>query len=179
MLDEKYGPGTWLVRYVENTSTGVSTPYFYKQEDLDSATYNESTGVSQSNINCYTIGSATENEEIKNVTSTLEQDSTGRLISITLNSDTTSATTYTLTTNTVTDDDAYADAMNQYEYDSALYEQTLNSINAKIAIIQEQDKTLELQLTELDTEQSAITTEMDAVTAVIEKNVESTFDTFS
>ena len=49
---------------------------------------------------------------------------------------------------------------------------------SKIEIIQGQDKDLELRLKQLDTEQNAIQTEMDAVTKVIEKNTESTFKTF-
>ena len=52
-------------------------------------------------------------------------------------------------------------------------------INAKTEVLQQQDKTLELRLNQLDTEQSAISTEMDAVKKVIDKNVESTFKTFA
>ena len=86
--------------------------------------------------------------------------------------------TYALTTSTITDQDAYDDAMNQYEYDKYQYDQSIQNINAKIEIIQAQDKNLELRLKQLDTEQDAITQEMDAVQKVIEKNVESTFKTF-
>ena len=52
-------------------------------------------------------------------------------------------------------------------------------INAKIGIIQVQDKNLELKLKQLDTEENAISTEMDAVKKVISKNVESSFKTFN
>ena len=38
---------------------------------------------------------------------------------------------------------------------------------------------LELELKQLDTEQNAIATEMDAVQKVVEDNVESTFKTFA
>ncbi len=178
MLSEKYGDGTWMVRYVTDSTTGSETPYFYKLEDMESATYSSTTGNSQSNIPAYTIGSDTETEETKNVEAQLEQDTSGRLINITLYTDTENPVTYSLVTTTTTDDDGYTDAMNQYEYDCNLYDQAIAEINAKIEIIQEQDKTLELQLTELDTEQSAISTEMDSVSSVIEKNVESTFKTF-
>ena len=54
----------------------------------------------------------------------------------------------------------------------------MTEINAKIEIVQVQDKNLELRLKQLDTEQKAITQEMDAVQKVVEKNVESTFKTF-
>lgn len=46
-------------------------------------------------------------------------------------------------------------------------------------IIQQQDKDLELRLKQLDTEENAISTEMEAVKKVISKNVESTFKTFN
>ena len=86
--------------------------------------------------------------------------------------------TYAVTTNTVTDQAKYNDAMNQYEYDKYEYDQSIQNINAKIEVIQSEDKNLELRLKQLDTEQDAIQTEMDAVQKVIEKNTESTFKTF-
>lgn len=84
----------------------------------------------------------------------------------------------TLNTETVTDEAAYEDAMNQYNYNQAVYEKAIEDINAKTEKIQEQDRTLELRLRQLDTEQEALQTEMEAVKKVIEKNIESTFKTF-
>ena len=69
--------------------------------------------------------------------------------------------------------------MNQYNYDKAIYDHAIEEINAKIKIIQQQDKNLELKLKQLDTEENAIQTEMDAVKKVISKNVESSFKTFN
>lgn len=46
------------------------------------------------------------------------------------------------------------------------------------AFFQSHDKKLELRLKQLDTEHSAIQTEMDSVKKVVDKNVESTFKTF-
>ena len=89
-----------------------------------------------------------------------------------------SSITYTLNTETVTDENAYNDAMNQYNYDMQVYEKKIADINAKTEKIQEQDRTLELRLRQLDTEQDALQTEMEAVKKVIEKNIESTFKTF-
>ena len=179
LLNEKYGDADdeWYVRYVQNTSTGTWSPMFYKKDQVDKAIYSDE-GTSQSNINVYTMGSAQETEEVKGVPARLEKDTTGRYINITLNPGTTNEVTYSLTTNTLTDQDAYDDAMNQYEYDKYQYDQAIQEINAKIEIIQAQDKNLELRLKQLDTEQDAISTEMDAVQKVIEKNTESTFKTF-
>lgn len=106
----------------------------------------------------------------------IEFDDTGRATSIHFEN---SSATFAIQTETVTDQAAYQDAMNQYEYDKAVYEKAIEDINAKTEIIQEEDRTLELRLRQLDTEQNALQTEMEAVAKVIEKNVESTFKTFS
>jgi len=183
-LNEQYGEADWQIRYTYNTTTKTWSPYFYKKEDLEKeSTLYSDTGASLSYINCYTIGEAEKSEEVKGATARFEQDSSGRYISITLyDKDETGAltdpVTYSLTTNTSTDQDAYNDAMNQYEYDKSVYDKSVENINSKIEIVQAQDKNLELRLKQLDTEQDAIQTEMDAVQKVIEKNVESTFKTF-
>ncbi len=180
-LQQKYGEGDYMVRYVQNTTNGVWKPMFTKLSDLTSpnTVYNEETGASLSSIRTYSVGSAEETKEIKGVTARLEQDSTGRIINITLNADNPAeAVTYAVTTQTVTDQDKYNDAMNQYEYDKYEYDQMIQEINAKIEIVQAEDKNLELRLKQLDTEHNAIQTEMDAVQKVIQKNTESTFKTF-
>ena len=123
LLKSKYGDDDYLVRYVKNTTTGEYSPYFYKKTDLEKANYDDK-GNSQSNINCYTIGSETKTEEVKASTGChIEKDSSGRYINITIPQyddagDPIDGTgvTYSLTTSTVTDQDAYEDAMNQYEY---------------------------------------------------------------
>ncbi len=180
ILNKQYAPDgneNWMVRYVQNTSTGTWSPFFNKKSVLDSAIYSD-TGSSQSNIPAYTIGSAKKTEEVKGVTARLEQDSTGRIINVTLHPGKADEVTYAVTTNTLTDQAKYDDAMNQYEYDKYQYDQSIQEINSKIEIIQSEDKNLELRLKQLDTEQDAISTEMDAVQKVIEKNTESTFKTF-
>ncbi len=79
----------------------------------------------------------------------------------------------------VKDDEGYATAMKDYEYQKMVYERTINDINAQTEIIQQQDRTLELRLKQLDTEQNALNTELEAVKKVIETNVEATFKTFA
>ena len=191
LLEKEFGPGEWLVRYIKNSTTGEYSPYFYRKDDLTRAIYEDETGNSQSNINSYTIGSKTKTEEVKALQGCkIEKDSSGRYINISIpqyNSDGTIAKdasgneiriTYALTTSTVTDQEAYDDAMNQYEYEKYEYDQAIQEINAKIEIIQAEDKNLELRLKQLDTEQKAISTEIDAVSQVIQKNTESSFKTF-
>ena len=185
-LNDKYGTTEWYVRYVTNTSTGEDVPYFYKKSEIEkNKDKTDENGNILSNINCYTIGSDTKVREVKHVEDCkVERDSSGRFMAISIPEETDEEgniltySTYTLTTSTITDQDAYNDAMNEYEHEKYLYDQAIDQINAKIEIIQAQDKNLELRLKQLDTEQSAIQTEMDAVEKVIEKNVESTFKTF-
>ena len=174
LLQQTYGEDEeFYIRYVQNTSTGEHEPIMYKKSDIDNAVW-DTRGNSQSFIEALKIGSSERVEEIKGVEGCyLEQDSTGRYINLTVD-----GKTYALTTNTVTDQEAYDDAMNQYEYDKALYDQSIAEINAKIEIIQAEDKNLELRLKQLDTEHNAISNEKDAVSKVIQKSVESGFKTF-
>ena len=183
MLDKKYGNGDgtsqWYVRYQLNSTSGTFEPMFYNKDVVENAIYS-ATGTSQSNIPQYKMGAAPITEEAKGVHARLEKDSTGRYIAITLNTDQepSKQVSYALTTNTSTDQAAYDDAMNQYEYDKYQYDQSIQEINAKIEIIQAEDKNLELRLKQLDTEQKAIQSEKEAVEKVVQKNVESTFKTF-
>ncbi len=182
LLNEKYGepkdPRGWQVLYQEDTTTNTWNPTFYDSTTLANAVYTDK-GSSTSFIPAYTRGSAVEREEIKGATAMLEQDSSGRYINITIFDEDGNSETYALDTNTSKDDAAYNDAMNQYNYDKAQYEKSVQDINSKIEIVQAEDRTLELRLKQLDTEQKAISNEMEAVTKVIEKNVGDTFKTFN
>ena len=190
LLEAEYGAQAdgWFVRYVENSSDGTYKPFFYKQANVksveDGGTAIYVNNASASSIDCYTIGSKTRSEEVKGKFSRVEKDATGRYINITMYESESDATSdikgvkYSLTTSTITDQAAYEDAMNQYEFDKAKYDQAIQEINSKIEIVQAEDKNLELRLKQLDTEQDAISTEMDAVQKVIEKNTESSFKTF-
>ena len=106
----------------------------------------------------------------------LETDGNGRFKTVKFDDD---SITYTLNCEEVSDEDAYNDAMNSYYHDVAIYEKRIADINAQTEVIQQQDRTLELRLKQLDTEQNALQTEMEAVKKVISKNVEMTFKTFS
>ena len=105
----------------------------------------------------------------------IEVDGSGRWTSVKFED---SSAVYPLHTETITDEAAYQDAMNEYTYDMDVYEKQIQDINAQTEIIQQEDRTLELRLRQLDTEQDALQTEMEAVKKVIEKNIESTFKTF-
>jgi len=102
-------------------------------------------------------------------------DDSGRMTSITDSE----GNNYSLSVATADDTAAYNDATNEYEYQQALYNNQMDQINARICVIQSEDKKLELKLKDLDTQQQAIQTEVDAVKKVIDKNIEQSFKTFA
>ncbi len=83
------------------------------------------------------------------------------------------------TVTTEIDQDAYDFAMVEYDYLVSVYEKEMNDANAQLKIIQAQDQRLEVRLTQLDTEQKALSTEIDAVKSVRDKSIESSFKTFA
>ena len=105
----------------------------------------------------------------------LETDTSGRFTSIRLESD---SVKYALSVETEIDELAYDDAMNQYNYNKALYDKRISDLNAQTSLIHQQDQDLELRLKQLDTEQNALSTEIDAVSKVVKDNVEKSFKTF-
>jgi len=121
----------------------------------------------------------TDNYNITTTTNTtpqpayIQRDSTGRMTNITI-----ANVPYALTVSNDLDEASYDQAMQKYEYDKDIYTKNIDDVNAKLSVLQSQDKGLELKLKQLDTEQQAIQTEMDAVSKVIDKNIESTFKTF-
>ena len=109
----------------------------------------------------------------------LEFDTSGRIIKVGIPNDHGSWDYISLEATEVTDDKAYQDAFNQYEYKKYLYDQEQKEINAKTSIIQAEDRSLELKLTRLDNERNAVKTEIDAVKKVVDDNIEKSFKTFS
>ena len=133
-----------------------------------------------------TAGQKTKYEEINGAT--FDSDSSGRLTRIHYTKQVSDpATGDTKTVNVdkdlkmteVQDTTGYDQAMNEYYYKKSVYDKTIEDINAKTQMIQQQDRTLELRLKQLDTEEKALQNELDAVKSVIKTNVESTFKTFA
>ena len=105
----------------------------------------------------------------------VETDGAGRFSTIKFEDD---SVVYTLNTETYTDEAAYNDAMNEYYYEQEKYNKAIADINAKTEILQAQDRALELRLEQLNTEQSALQNEMEAVKKVVDKHLEQGFKTF-
>ncbi len=85
---------------------------------------------------------------------------------------------YKLTKDSEYDEKGYNDAMQAYNVRNEVYQKELADINAKTERLQQTDRTLELRLKQLDTEQEALQTELDSVKKVIDKNIEAVFKTF-
>ena len=157
------------------TLNGVT--YYTTYDDLADS-YKEGTGINniddQPKLAYYNASFQTTKID-KQDKAILETDSAGRFVSIRLSDNTVK---YTLNVETITDEVAYKDAMNQYYYENAQYDKMVQDINAKTSIIQAEDRTLELRLKQLDTEQNALATEIDAVAKVVKDNVDKSFKTF-
>lgn len=157
------------ILYFVNVGTDSSPLYhYYKKSELDEA---EAAG---ERCSYYYVGEVEEFKKDSFSPCYIERDANNRVVGFTYKDD-----TYAVTTSEITDQDAYDDAMNEYTYKSYLYEQEMSNINARTSILQAQDKNLELRLKQLDTEQSAIKTEMDAVSSVLKDNIEKSFKTFA
>lgn len=169
--------------FATDFNNGAGITNVYKYTDQGGTTYYY--GVTQLNTLAAQTGAAgrTDNYFAKNVDKRYDRtedaylttSESGRYSTIKLASE---ATALDVTTKTTTDQEAYTNAMNEYQYQQTRYQQELNRINGKTSLIQSQDRTLELKLKQLDTEQEALQTEMESVKKVIDKNIEQTFKTF-
>ena len=71
------------------------------------------------------------------------------------------------------------EAMRNYTLQVDEYNRDYAKLNAETEDLQQQDKVLELRLDQIDTEEQELSTELEAVKKVIEKNIENTFKTFA
>ena len=157
--------------WVANIGTEDKPIYqYYVGSEIETA---RSTG-EDGRVTYYTASDVDVFKEDSYTPVTISRDGNNRVQSFTYKGE-----DYAVTANTITDDDAYNDAMNEYTYQSYLYEQEMNNINAKTSIVHAQDRELELKLKQLDTEHNAVQTEIESVKAVCKKNVEDSFKTFA
>lgn len=157
------------------------TPAFYKYTSDGDTKYvlgadlatnaNTTTAISTYDVN----NNATVTTNSKMTGATVNWSNSGRMSSITDKD----GHEYSLNVSTTNDDKAYEDAYNEYVYKKSVYDQEISGINAQVNVIQSQDKKLELKLQDLDTQQKALSTEMDSVKKVIDKNIETSFKTFA
>lgn len=169
---------TTAQKYYYTENNGVFQ--FVTQQQLDditpgAANANKSGTLTYSYIN--ETANVTQSDILKNCTVTWADS--GRMDSFSYTDTLGNKVSYTLNCSTTTDETSYNDAYNEYQYKEQVYNNTQNSINAKLDIIQGEDKKLELQLENLDSTESAISTELDSVSGVIDKNIEKSFKAFA
>ncbi|MBR1425519.1 hypothetical protein IJ579_08155 [bacterium] len=171
----------WL-SYKNGSTTALQNIFFWN-DTAGNVNFSDINGVNGLN-NCLndpskTLYSYYAENQIHNKTVSeyayVEYDTNGRATSMELRG---STAVYDLSAESVTDNTAYTDAMNNYNYNKQVYEKKVQDINAKTEQIQTEDRTLEIRLKQLDTEQTALQTEMDVVHKLISKNIDNTFKTF-
>ena len=154
-------PSNGCTYYINATKSGFNT----ESTDLQNIALFTSIG-----------GTETVNETIQNAT--LGESEGGIYNSMYWTDSTGNQRNVSLTPVQEYDEQGYNAAMDQYNVDKANYEKEIADINAKTEELQQTDRTLELRLKQLDTEQEALQTELDSVKKVIDKNVDNVFKTF-
>lgn len=161
-------------KYYQFTNIANKTTYYINA----TKTGFDPTKSSTQNVDLFNVMSVEEErtEQIKNAT--LGTSSSGLYNNMSWTDEKGNNHSVTLSTAQEYDEKAYNDAMNQYNVNKENYEKEIADINAKTEELQQTDRTLELRLKQLDTEQEALQTELDSVKKVIDKNVENVFKTF-
>lgn len=178
MQEQGLSEGTFYM-FVNN---GVA--YYTSETDLNATAF-ETIDDKDIYYGSYTFNyaGAQKKHETVNAIAALTQESSGRLATIQVLSCEDDPdlinNTYSIKTGSADDQMAYNDAMNDYNYKKDLYEKEVKRINQKTEKIQAEDRSLELKLNQLDTEQKAISTEMDSISEVIKNTIDSVFKTFN
>ena len=160
--------------YIEY-SNGSIKPHFIKKDEISQLDKNEKV---VSPYDYVADGTYTQTDTKKECQ--LEFDATsGRITKVGIPDGKGQVSWIDVQAETVTDQNAYEDAFNDYEYEKNVYDKKQQEINAKTSIVQQQDKNLELKLTRLDNERNAVNTEIEAVKKVVSDNIEKSYKTFS
>ena len=175
LINETYGEGT-----VTDTEM-----FYYQDKDgvthyIPSSQVTDWTETSQISSYISTSAEVTENVVFENATVTF--DSNHRFQSLSAVDPKTGETLFTSTevnTTRTYDTEGYDAALRDYTMSKDEYDKAVADLNAQTESLQQEDKVLELRLNQIDTEQNELQTELEAVKAVLDKNIENTFNTFS
>ncbi len=175
LINETYGEGT------------ITDDSLYYYQDADGLTHYLSTsqveGYTQgSSLSSYISSNTSVTETVVFESATVTFDENNRFSAISANDPTTGASlfnTTTVDTTRVHDDEGYEAALRDYTMSKDEYDKQVADLNAQTESLQQEDKVLELRLNQIDTEQNELQTELEAVKAVLDKNIENTFNTFS
>lgn len=161
--------------YISKSESEANVPHFIKKDEISSVNNETSSVRTYEYDEDGTYTQVEKKEECQ-----LEFDvSTGRINKVGIPVGEGEISWIDVTAETVTDQEAYEEAFNDYEYAKATYDKKQQEINAKTSIVQQQDKNLELKLTRLDNERNAVNTEIEAVKKVVSDNIQKSYKTFS
>ena len=154
--------------------------YLYADPDSGYAHYMTQTELQQllaggNSYNDYSVYKTSATEKVVIPDAVLTFDQSGRLSKI--SSDTYSNVEVNSTTSM--NEEKYQKAIKEYEQKQVAYDNEVNRLKAETNKIQQQDKTLELKLDQLDTEQQTLKTELESVTKLLDDNVKNIFKTFN
>ncbi len=173
LINETYGEGTvtdnMLVYYVDNAG---QTHYFPISQSA----------IGNTDINSYIMTQSEVSEDKVFEKAEVTLDANGRFSSLYAIDPATGDELFGATdvnTKRTNNTEAYDAALRDYTMSQDEYDKKFADLNAQTKSLQQEDKILELRLNQIDTEQKELQTELDAVKAVLQKNVENTFNTFS
>ncbi len=157
--------------YFYRDNTGVT--HYIDKKSVES--YTEGTS-----ITAYTSSqkNVTETVVFENAKVTLDANNRFQSVQVTVPGGSSSVTSSVDTTRTY-DTEGYEAALRDYTMSKEEYDKAVADLNAQTESLQQEDKVLELRLNQIDTEQNELQTELDAVKAILDKNIEKTFNTFS
>ncbi len=170
--------------YGEGTITDDSM-YYYQDDDgvthylSSSAVENYASG---DTISSYISSSKEVTESVVFENATVTFDENNRFSTVSATDSSTGASLFSTTdvdTTRTYDSDGYDAALRDYTMSKDEYDKKVADLNAQTETLQNEDKVLELRLDQIDTEQNELQTELEAVKAVLDKNIENTFNTFS
>lgn len=170
--------------YGEGTITDDSLYYYQDSEGLthymsSSAVEGYQPGAS---LSSYVSSNKEVTENVIFEQATVLFDQNNRFKSISATDPITGASIFNSTdvdTTRTYDTEGYDAALRDYTMSKDEYSKAVADINAQTESLQQEDKVLELRLNQIDTEQNELQTELEAVKAVLDKNIENTFNTFS
>ena len=170
--------------YGEGTVTDESLYYY---QDADGVTHymfaSQVEGYTEvGSLSSYISSNSEVTETVIFESANIVFDANNRFQSISATDPNTGATLFNSTevdTTRVYDTEGYDAALRDYTMSKDEYDKQVADLNAQTESLQQEDKVLELRLNQIDTEQNELQTELEAVKAVLDKNIENTFNTFS
>lgn len=175
LINSTYGEGT------------ISDDSLYYYQDSDGLThYLSSSQVEQyeegSSLSSYISSNTEVTETVVFENAEVTFDANDRFSSISATDPNTGESIFSdaeVDTTRTYDTDGYDAALRDYTMSKDEYDKMVADLNAQTESLQQEDKVLELRLNQIDTEQNELQTELEAVKAVLDKNIENTFNTFS